>query len=248
MIYRSKKERNFTAMSNFHFYEKGLSWKAKGLMSQILSLPEDWEYSVEGLAALSKDGVNATRTALDELKQFGYVETKQSFDHGKFAGYDYVIYENPQENPTYCQNPHTCFTYAENASTQNTSTQNTSTQNGIQLNTNKSNTKESNTKELNTKKETHPRKAKYGEYGNVLLTGEQHQKLIEEYGNARTELLIQRLDSWFEEKGMAKRYKSHYLSIKRWVVNAVDEDIASGRLKIKEPQYEEMPEGAVPWD
>lgn len=135
-IVRIHKTRDFTIMSNYHFKEKNMSLKAKGLLSLMLSLPDDWDYSVEGLKKLSKDGKESISSALEELEVFGYLKRQQKVDEkGKFCGYEYHIYETPQlENPQ-----------VETPFTENPSTDNPSTENHTQLNTNISNTKELNT-------------------------------------------------------------------------------------------------------
>lgn len=96
------KTSNFTVMSNFHFKEKGMSLKAKGLLSLMLSLPDDWNYSVAGLVKLSKDGKDGVMTALAELEEFGYLTRERLTNHkGQFSGIEYNIYEQPQrENPS----------------------------------------------------------------------------------------------------------------------------------------------------
>ena len=88
-------------MSNYHFKEKGMSLKAKGLLSLMLSLPDDWNYSVSGLVRLSKDGKDSVMSALAELEKFGYLSRAQQFNaKGQFSGIEYNIYEQPQtENP-----------------------------------------------------------------------------------------------------------------------------------------------------
>lgn len=97
-IMRVHKTNNFTVMSNYHFKEKKMSLKAKGLLSMMLSLPDSWDYSVMGLVALSKDGKDSVMSALAELEKFGYLErTRLTNDKGQFAGVEYNIYEEPQE-------------------------------------------------------------------------------------------------------------------------------------------------------
>ena len=95
-VFRINKTNNFTVMSNRHFKEKKMSLKAKGLLSLMLSLPDDWDYSIAGLATLSKDGKDSVMSALSELEKFGYL-TRQRLvnDKGQFAGVQYDIYENP---------------------------------------------------------------------------------------------------------------------------------------------------------
>lgn len=101
-IVRVHKTGNFTVMSNFHFKEKQMSLKAKGLLSLMLSLPDDWNYSISGLVKLSKDGKDGVMSALGELEKFGYLKrTKLTNDKGQFSGVEYNIYEQPQrENPS----------------------------------------------------------------------------------------------------------------------------------------------------
>ena len=98
---RVHKTGNFTIMSNYHFKEKKMSLKAKGLISLMLSLPDDWNYSVSGLVSLSKDGKDSVMSALAELEKFGYLTRERIVDSkGRFAGIEYNIFEQPQaENP-----------------------------------------------------------------------------------------------------------------------------------------------------
>lgn len=99
-VMRVHKTANFTVMSNHHFKEKKMSLKAKGLLSLMLSLPEDWDYSVAGLTTLSKDGKDGVMTALAELEKFGYLtRTRLVNDKGQFDGIEYNIFESPQEKP-----------------------------------------------------------------------------------------------------------------------------------------------------
>jgi hypothetical protein len=96
-IVRVHKTANFTVMSNYHFKEKGMSLKAKGLLSLMLSLPDDWNYSISGLVKLSKDGKDSVMSALAELEKFGYLSRERIVNSkGQFAGVEYNIYEEPQ--------------------------------------------------------------------------------------------------------------------------------------------------------
>ena len=95
--FRVHKTNNFTVMSNYHFKEKKMSLKAKGLLSLMLSLPDDWNYSVSGLVTLSKDGKDSVMSALSELEKFGYLSRERVVnDKGQFAGVEYNIYEEPK--------------------------------------------------------------------------------------------------------------------------------------------------------
>ena len=72
-VFRVEKTKNYTVMSNHHLRDKSLSLKAKGLLSLMLSLPEDWDYTTKGLARICRDGVDSIRSAVQELEQRGYV-------------------------------------------------------------------------------------------------------------------------------------------------------------------------------
>ena len=66
-IFRVERTKNYTVMSNQHFKNKSLSLKAKGLLSLMLSLPDDWNYNMQGFASLSRDGIDSVRSAIKEL-------------------------------------------------------------------------------------------------------------------------------------------------------------------------------------
>ncbi|MGN0670158.1 MAG: DUF6017 domain-containing protein, partial [Oscillospiraceae bacterium] len=91
---------NFTVMSNTHLKDRRLSYKAKGLLSVILSLPPDWDYTITGLAVIAADGVDSVKTAVKELEQYGYITRAQLRDErGRMAQNEYRVYENPADNP-----------------------------------------------------------------------------------------------------------------------------------------------------
>lgn len=114
-IMRVHKTSNFTVMSNYHFKEKKMSLKAKGLLSLMLSLPDDWDYSVAGLATLSKDGKDSIMSALQELEKFGYLtRVRLTNDKGQFAGIEYNIYEQPQPKNPIAEKPISDNENAEN--------------------------------------------------------------------------------------------------------------------------------------
>ena len=97
-IIRVIKNRNFTTMSNYHLRDTRLSLKAKGLLSVILSLPEDWDYSVHGLSYICKEGTDAIRQAIWELEQAGYIfRSRNRNEKGQLKNAEYEIYEEPQE-------------------------------------------------------------------------------------------------------------------------------------------------------
>ena len=105
-VFRINKTANYTVMSNHHFKEKKMSLKAKGLLSLMLSLPDDWDYSISGLSTLSKDGKDSIMSALAELEKFGYLTRKRlTNDRGQFAGVEYNIFEIPQREKPIAANP-----------------------------------------------------------------------------------------------------------------------------------------------
>lgn len=117
-VVRVHKNANFTVMSNYHFKEKKMSLKAKGLLSLMLSLPDDWDYSISGLATLSKDGKDSVMSALGELEKFGYLTRQRvTDDRGRFAGVEYNIFESPQENPI-SENPNSASENAEKSNSE----------------------------------------------------------------------------------------------------------------------------------
>ena len=120
-VIRIQKTNNYTVMSNYHFREKDMSLKAKGLLSLMLSLPEEWDYSVDGLVKLSKDGKDSVISAITELEQFGYlVRSQAKGQDGKFAGYDYDVYEQPYTEKPFTENPSTVKPMTENPQQLNT--------------------------------------------------------------------------------------------------------------------------------
>ena len=97
-VFRVARINDYTVMSNFHLRDKRLSLKAKGLLSQMLSLPENWDYTLTGLCYINKESKDAIRTAIHELEQAGYIRRRQTTDSsGKFSSNEYTIYEQPQE-------------------------------------------------------------------------------------------------------------------------------------------------------
>lgn len=142
-VFRVHKNENYTVLSNYHFKEKEMSLKAKGLLSLMLSLPDSWDYSAAGLVKLSKDGKDSVNGALKELEKFGYLIRAQAFnENGTFAGYNYEIYESPNTD-----------TKTEKPSTKKPLPEKPSTENPPQLSIKELNTKKSNTKILKAEEE-----------------------------------------------------------------------------------------------
>ena len=96
-VFRVEKNKGYTVMSNHHLRNKELSLKAKGLLSQMLSLPEDWDYTLAGLSLINRESIDAIRTAVWELEKAGYITRRQGRDEkGKMTAIEYTIYEQPQ--------------------------------------------------------------------------------------------------------------------------------------------------------
>lgn len=139
-VFRINKTRDYTVMSNYHLKDTGLTLKSKGLLSMMLSLPEEWNYTTRGLAAICKEGVDCIGTALKELERAGYIQRNRiRNDKGKIVDTEYVIFEKPQVKPD-TEQP-----YTENPYMDKPHTETPGTENPAQLNTNISNKDLSNT-------------------------------------------------------------------------------------------------------
>ena len=99
-VFRVEKNKGYTVMSNHHLRNHTLSLKAKGLLSQMLSLPDDWDYTLQGLAQINKESIDAIREAVRELERAGYIKRSRERDErGCLRGTIYTIYEQPQTQP-----------------------------------------------------------------------------------------------------------------------------------------------------
>ncbi len=96
-VFRVERNKGYTVMSNYHLRDKSLSLKAKGLLSQILSLPENWDYTLQGLAYINREQLDAIRQAVHELERAGYiVRARERDSRGRLREAEYTIYEEPQ--------------------------------------------------------------------------------------------------------------------------------------------------------
>lgn len=138
-VFRVNKDKNYTVVSNYHLKDKRLSLKAKGLLTVMLSLPDDWDYSAAGLVAICKEGESAVKAALKELKDCKYliIDKLKPGESGS-AQFEYVynIYEQPHDQG------------GENLPLENLGVENLAVENHGQLNTNNKRTKELNTKNM----------------------------------------------------------------------------------------------------
>ncbi len=136
-VFRVEKNNNYTVMANYHLRDKELSFKAKGLLSYMLSLPEDWDYSLNGLARVSKEGIKAIKNIINELKEKGYLKINRLRKENGQYQYEYLIREIPEGIEPEYQKGYVVKGKSEK---------------GIQINTNKQNTKEQIDKEDKSKK------------------------------------------------------------------------------------------------
>ena len=131
-VFRVERNTGYTVMSNHHLRNKELTLKAKGLLSQMLSLPKDWDYTLAGLSYINKESVDAIRTAVWELEKAGYIIRRQGRDDkGKMAAIEYIIYEQPHPS---AETPELENPSLENPTTESPITDNPTLENPTQLN------------------------------------------------------------------------------------------------------------------
>ena len=219
---KTKKEKNFTVLDNTFIKDTRLSWKAKGLMTYLLSLPDDWTIHLSEIEQHATDGKSALRSAINELKEFGYLKAEQKRENNRFAEMVYIIIENPDS-------PLTDFQQTENLQTENLNSENQTLQN-----TNNDKVLNKQSTDNNIPK---PKKHKLGNYKNVLLTDEEIQKLYEKLGMQKAVAVINNFSELKEMKGY--KYKSDYLALKNWGIEAYEKKYAtsqtSGYINNKRP-------------
>ena len=129
-VFRVEKNHSYTVMANHHLRDERLSLKSKGLLSLILSLPDDWRISIEGMTQFSSDGKDAIRSAIRELTDAGYITRAQTHSEaGTFSGYDYLVHETPAASPS------SGFPTMEKPTTGNPTTENPTLRNTERLST-----------------------------------------------------------------------------------------------------------------
>ncbi len=144
-VCRIEKNKNYTTMSNYHLRDRNLSNKARGLLSTMLSLPDDWDYTTRGLASICKDGVDSITAQLKELETCGYlVRRRRRDERGRMCDVEYIIYEEPQISKA-SDTPDTTFPDTDLPHTENPYMDSPYPENAAQLNIDKLNTKKQNT-------------------------------------------------------------------------------------------------------
>ena len=133
-VFRVERTQNYTVMSNYHLRDKTISFKAKGLLSLMLSLPEDWDYTLAGLARISLEGKDAIRAAVVELEKAGYVQRHQTTDKaGKFGSNEYIIREYPASHEPPPEGPSSASPLSGNPMTEEPPTASTQTEKATQI-------------------------------------------------------------------------------------------------------------------
>ena len=136
-VFRTIKNKNYTCMGNYHLRDKNLSLKAKGMLSIMLSLPDDWDYSAKGLESLSSDGNTSVRNTLKELEENQYLIRERVFENGKIVDWKYTVFESREQYELYIKNTDTL------------DVENTQLENVQQQPNNNKILKQSNTKKVN---------------------------------------------------------------------------------------------------
>jgi len=203
-VFRVEKDKGYTVMSNHHLKDKSLTLKAKGLLSQMLSLPENWDYTLRGLAFINREKLDAIRTAVLELEQQGYIVREQARDaSGKLAAIEYTIYERPQAPASpRLENPNTVKPSLENPCLENPNTDKPNTENPTQLNTNRKNKKESITDLSTIHQSIYPaappdgmdgidKKSAINVYEELVKENIEYDILCERYGRERMDEVVE---------------------------------------------------------
>ena len=168
-VIRVEKNQNYTCMSNYHLKEKNMSLKAKGLLSLMLSLPDDWDYSIKGLASICKENETSIKNTLTELKEFGYLEVIKNAPNSSNGGrisYEYIVHEKPIQD-------------IEKQGVENLGVEILPLENQVQLNTNILNTNQLSTN--NYLKKERKKETAYDEIINSYDLTEEIKELIYEF-------------------------------------------------------------------
>ena len=192
-VFRVQKTRDYTVMSNYHLRDTGLSLKAKGLLSLMLSLPEDWDYTLFGLSVICKDGLSSIRAAIYELEDAGYLTRRRiRNDKGQLADTEYTILEQPEKaiekpNPPICD-----FPTLDNPTQEKPTLEKPTSENRTQLNTDKSSTQQQSTELSNINPSINPsvRERERERAIDRIDTIEAHREII--YENISYDILCER--------------------------------------------------------
>ena len=213
-VFRVERTKGFTVMSNYHLNDKTISLKAKGLLSQMLSLPESWDFTLRGLACINKESLDAIRTAVLELEEHGYITRRQKRgENGKLSKIEYTIYEQPQqkqplsprlENPNTVPQPRLEKPCLENPNTVNPNTALPHTGNPTQLNTKEAITEKSITDPETIHQSIRPASSEpvpaddridridtIKAYREIIKENIEYEHLVKQYGHERMDELVE---------------------------------------------------------
>ena len=207
-VIRVNKTKDYVVMSNHHFKERKMSLKAKGLLSEMLSLPDDWDYSISGLVSINKENETSIKSALNELKEFGYLKVNKLLPNETYTGrieYVYDIYEKKQEG--------------EKQGVENLGVEFLGVENQGQYNI--------NNKILNNKKNKYNI---YGEYKRIKLTDDEYNRLVKDYGEEFIKKQIKLLDEYVESNNNKNKYTNFNLVLRKsirdnWFKNKAEKDV-----------------------
>lgn len=190
-VFRVEKTKDFTIMCNHHLRNTELSLKAKGLLSLMLSLPEDWDYTTKGLAHICKDGVDSITTALKELERHGYLTRQRlRYENGQLGDIEYTIHEKPvnmkkQEGPPIRENPRQVRPRQAKPEQEEPKQENPA-----QLNTNPLKTKKSKTNISRTHQSIYPAEPETADRPDGMDMTETYREIIKE--NVEYDFLVPR--------------------------------------------------------
>lgn len=219
---REKKDKNYTVVDNTYIKDSSLSWKAKGLFTYILSLPEDWKIYMSELVNHSTGGKEELKSIIKELVQHGYIQRDKSKDEkGMFVGWSYKIIEQPES----------VFTRErENRQSENPTSGNTPllSTNPI-LSTNEQSTTPSKPKRIKKEKEIEEKKP-YGTFKNVFLSDTEYNSLKEAYTENVLLAGIEAVSVYVQGKP-DKHYSNFNKVMLTWGIEAGKEAIQNGKYR-----------------
>lgn len=228
MIFRAEHNENFTRIQNQLITDIRISVEARGMMVFILSLPDDWSFSIRGIASQTGLGVSTVQKLIAELKKYGYAKSETIRANGRIVGSSWEFYETPYielpyteklytEKP-YTEKPYTVLPYTEKPCTVNEGTYKL-----LNIQTTNSN------KLLNVQ----TTKCRYGEFSNVLMSQEEFDKLGDKLGTETRDSLIFELSCYLTNH--PKKYKNHYATVLSWARKRAKEKPVPTKIMSNDP-------------